>query len=204
MPEEISQYRPTWLEKLGNTIRESMKYGHMKNVGPIDTGDPLTNERLFRILASLKDEVPKASKISFSPMGWLMKLSEMPVYEPRLGGSYNPSTREVEVFTKAKANPLEALIHELAHARTYGRGRLFSDEYAKNRAVVDASRSLDREYDEDVAYPVGRRLVMLATPYTQVRQQDFDRVYAEELEKIMEKIAADMKAGKRERRSNGI
>ena len=52
MPEAISQYRPTWLEKIRNAITEAVKYGHMKNVGPIDTGDSLLNGQLFQILAN--------------------------------------------------------------------------------------------------------------------------------------------------------
>jgi hypothetical protein len=73
MPEAISQYRPTWLEKIRNAITEAVKYGHMKNVGPIDTGDSLLNGQLFQILASLRDEVPRASEELSRVIGTIRK-----------------------------------------------------------------------------------------------------------------------------------
>lgn len=73
MPEEISQYRPTWLEKIANAFRDWRKYGHMKNVGPIDTGDSLLNGQLFQILASLRDEVPRASEELSRVIGTIRK-----------------------------------------------------------------------------------------------------------------------------------
>lgn len=189
MPEEISQYRPTWLEKIANAFRDWRKYGHMKNVGPIDTGDTLMNERLFQILASLKDEVPLASSVSFKPMGWLFKIAGNPVYEPRLGGSYDPATQAVEVYTQAKAYPPEVLLHELAHARNYYAPYVPSSERLKNLEVIESTlRGYGREFDEDLAYAVGRRLAPLAGPYTRVRQEDFDRAYAEELDKVLTSI----------------
>lgn len=51
MPEAISQYRPTWLEKIRNAITEAVKYGHMKNVNAYEN-----EQRMLTIAKNIEAE----------------------------------------------------------------------------------------------------------------------------------------------------